>query len=46
MNHPRAFIKISEDRIDEINAFLTKPSNEMVGRLLEIVEKYRGLGQR
>ena len=42
MNTLRDLIRISEDRINEVNALLTAPDNYVVGRLLEIVEKYGG----
>jgi hypothetical protein len=42
VNDLRELIKISEDRIVEVNALLTDPDNHVVGRLLEIVEKYGG----
>jgi bifunctional DNA-binding transcriptional regulator/antitoxin component of YhaV-PrlF toxin-antitoxin module len=41
-NNLRELTKISEDRIAEVNALLTDPDNQVVGRLLEIVEKYGG----
>jgi len=42
VNNLRDLIQISEDRIAEVNALLTDPDNHVVGRLLEIVEKYGG----
>jgi hypothetical protein len=42
MNDLRQQLKISEDRLSEVNAALTDPNNETVGRILEIVEKYGG----
>ena len=38
----RDLLKISEDRVGEINALLTDPDNEIVGELLEVVERYGG----
>jgi len=42
MNDLRQQLKISEDRLNEVNALLTDPNNETVSRILEIVEKYGG----
>lgn len=42
MDDLRQRLKISEDRLNEINALLTDPNNETIGRILEIVEKYGG----
>lgn len=42
MNDLRQQLKISEDRLTEVNDLLTDPNNETVGRILEIVEKYGG----
>jgi len=35
-------LKISENRLTEINDLLTDPNNETIGRIIEIVEKYGG----
>jgi len=42
MKDLRQQLKISEDRLSEVNALLTDPNNETVSRILEIVEKYGG----
>ncbi len=42
MNDLRQQLKISEDRLAEVNELLMDPNNETVGRILEIVEKYGG----
>jgi len=42
MNDLRQQLKISHDRLNEVNALLTDPNNETVSRILEIVEKYGG----
>jgi len=42
MSNLRNFLKISEDRLTEVNDLLTDPDNETVGRILKIVEKYGG----
>jgi hypothetical protein len=42
MNDLRQQLKISEDRLNEVNALLTDPNNETISRILEIVEKYGG----
>ena len=42
MNNLRQQLKISEDRLSEVNALLTDPNNETIGRILEIVEKFGG----
>jgi hypothetical protein len=42
MNDLRMQLKISEDRLQEVNDLLTDPNNETVNRILEIVEKYGG----
>ena len=42
MNDLRQRLKIWEGRLDEINAFLLDPQNELINRLLEIVEKFGG----
>jgi hypothetical protein len=42
MNHLRERLKIEARRLDEINAFLLDPGNQLVNTILEIVEKYGG----
>ncbi len=42
MEDLRQLLTISEDRLAEVNALLTDPANETVGRILQIVEKYGG----
>jgi len=42
MEDLRQLLAISEERLAEVNALLTDPANETVGRILEIVEKYGG----
>ena len=42
MNDLRQQLKISENRLSEINDVLTDPNNETISRILEIVEKYGG----
>ncbi len=42
MSDLRNRLKISSRRVDEINAFLLDPENELVNQLLEIVEKFGG----
>ena len=39
----REKLKIDSKRLDEINAFLLDPNNELVNRLLELIEKYGGV---
>jgi hypothetical protein len=38
----RESLKIATERMDEINNFLSDPSNELVNQLLELVERYGG----
>ena len=38
----RDSLKIATERVDEINEFLSNPSNELVNQLLEIVQRYGG----
>jgi len=38
-------LKIPRERLDEINAFLSDPNNELVNQLLEVVEYYGGPGK-
>jgi hypothetical protein len=42
MSNLRDLLKISEERLQEVNDMLTDPANESVGQILEIVEKYGG----
>jgi len=42
MSDLRERLKISGNRLDEINAFLTDPDNPLINRLLALVEKYGG----
>lgn len=42
MTDLRDRLKISSERIDEINAFLTDPNNELINQLLEVVQRYGG----
>ena len=42
MSNLRNLLKISAERLQEVNDMLTDPANESVGRILEIVEKYGG----
>ena len=42
MDNLRELLKISEDRLNEINNLLIDPSNETVGQILAIVDKYGG----
>ena len=42
MEDLRQRLRISEDRLKEVNALLADPNNETIGRILEIVEKYGG----
>ena len=42
MDNLRDLLKISEDRLGEVNDFLTDPNNETVNQILAIVEKYGG----
>ena len=42
MSNLRELLKISEERVAEINALLADPSNEIVNELLEVVERYGG----
>jgi len=38
----RERLKINEERLKEVNDFILDPDNELINRLLEIVEKYGG----
>ena len=40
MTDLRDRIKISPKRLEEINAFLTDPNNELINQLLEVVQRY------
>jgi len=42
MSDLRQQLKISEQRLQEVNDLLTDPDNESVGQILEIVDKYGG----
>ena len=42
MTDLRDRIKISSERLEEINAFLTDPDNKLINQLLEVVERYGG----
>ena len=42
MDNLRELLKISEDRLTEVNDLLTDPDNETVGQIVKIVEKYGG----
>ena len=42
MDNLRELLKISEDRLNEVNDLLTDPANETVGQILAIVDKYGG----
>jgi hypothetical protein len=35
-------LKINPNRLDEINRLLTDPNNEIIGQLMEVVERYGG----
>jgi len=42
MSDLRERLKISEERLREINEFILDPKNELINRLLELVERYGG----
>jgi len=42
MSDLRNLLKISDDRLAEINALLTDPGNELINELLEAIEEYGG----
>jgi hypothetical protein len=42
MSDLRGLLKISDSRLEEINALLTDPSNELVNELLEVIEAFGG----
>ncbi|MFW3145316.1 MAG: hypothetical protein ACMUIE_00710 [Thermoplasmatota archaeon] len=45
MEATREMLRISQDRMDEINKFLMDPNNELVNDLLELIEKYGGVDE-
>ena len=42
MSDLRNLLKISDDRLKKINAFLTNPDNELINELLEVIEEFGG----
>jgi hypothetical protein len=42
MNDLRERLKISEERLKEVNEFILDPNNDLINKLIEIVEKYGG----
>ncbi len=42
MTNLRNLLKISDDRLEEINALLTDPDNELINELLEVIEAFGG----
>ena len=40
MSNLRERLKISEERLREVNDFILDPENELINSLLEVVEKY------
>jgi hypothetical protein len=42
MSNLRERLKISEDRLREVNDFILDPENELINSLLDLVEKYGG----
>ena len=42
MTDLRERLIISEERLKEINQFILDPENELINRILELVEKYGG----
>ena len=42
MSNLRERLKISEERLREVNDFILDPENELINSLLELVEKYGG----
>jgi hypothetical protein len=42
MSDLRKLLKISENRLSEINALLTDPGNEIITELLEVIEEFGG----
>ena len=43
MSDLREKLKIDSKRIEEINAFLIDPTNEIINQLLEVINKYGGV---
>ncbi len=43
--NPRDRLKIPIENVEEINAILTDPGNELVNRLLEVIDKYGGVDE-
>ena len=42
MSDLRKRLEIRPERLEELNAFLLDPANELVNRLIALVEKYGG----
>jgi hypothetical protein len=42
MSDLRNLLKISDNRLEEINALLTDPDNELINALLEVIEEFGG----
>ena len=42
MSDIRNLLKISDERLEEINVLLTDPGNELVNQLLEVIEQFGG----
>ena len=42
MSDLRNLLKISDDRLAEINALFTDPGNELINELLEVIEEFGG----
>jgi bifunctional DNA-binding transcriptional regulator/antitoxin component of YhaV-PrlF toxin-antitoxin module len=42
MKSMRELLKISQERLEEVNALLTDPENTVINQLLEIIERYGG----
>ncbi|MCK4988521.1 MAG: hypothetical protein KAS40_23460, partial [Desulfobacterales bacterium] len=42
MSDLRNLLKISDDRLEKINAFLTDPGNELINELMEVIEEFGG----
>ncbi len=42
MTNLRNLLKIADDRLEKINAFLTDPGNELINELLEVIEEFGG----
>ncbi|RLB93901.1 MAG: hypothetical protein DRH26_02665 [Deltaproteobacteria bacterium] len=45
MNNLREKLKINPKRFEEINSFLMSPDNELVNKLLALIEKYGGVDE-